>query len=177
MVYPNTKKGSLLGETDLKFLQDIIVASEKANNKAGRSEIIELIGKIAQCSDLIKCRNHWNYLVISGKLKELKGGFRLRKAQNTTTKRTQITVDKQLWWQTTLDSDIYELKNLNHPNDKFMNVIEYFIGKLDDYCLISVNENIYVVESSRNNKTEKISDDFWGSITTVQTGFASVQQE
>ena len=35
MVYPNTNKGILLGETDLKFLQDIVVARDKANNKAG----------------------------------------------------------------------------------------------------------------------------------------------
>ena len=74
MVYPNPKKGSLLEETDLKFLQDIIVAREKAKNGAGVAEIIALIGEIAQCFDLIKCRNHWNYLVMSGILKELKGG-------------------------------------------------------------------------------------------------------
>ena len=74
MVYPKAKKGSLLGETDLKFLQGIIVARDKANNGAGRSEIIALIGDIAQCFDLIKCRNCWKYLVMSGKLKELKGG-------------------------------------------------------------------------------------------------------
>ena len=35
MVYPNANKGILLGETDLKFLQDIVVARDKANNKAG----------------------------------------------------------------------------------------------------------------------------------------------
>ena len=64
MVYPNTNKGSLLGETDLNFLQDIIVSRDKANNEAGQAEIIALIGEIAQCSYLIKCRNHWNYLVM-----------------------------------------------------------------------------------------------------------------
>ena len=94
MVYPNANKGILLGETDLKFLQDIVVARDKANNKAGWAEIISLIGKIAQCSNIIKCRNHWNYLVISGKLKELKGGGQLRKAHDTKKKLTQINVDQ-----------------------------------------------------------------------------------
>ena len=103
MVYPNAKKGSILGETDLNFLQYIIVARDEANNGAGRAEIISLIGEIVQCSDLIKCRNHCNYLVMSGKLKELKGGGRLRKAHNTTTQSTQITVDQQLRWHNTLD--------------------------------------------------------------------------
>ena len=35
MVYPNANKGSFLGETDLKFLQDIIVAKDKVNKGAG----------------------------------------------------------------------------------------------------------------------------------------------
>ena len=108
-VDPNAKKGSIFGETDLKFLQDIIVSREKAKNGAGVAEIIALIGEIAQCFDLIKCRNHWNYIVMLGKLKELKGGGRLRKAQNTTTKRTQITIEQQLLCNATLDSAIDEL--------------------------------------------------------------------
>ena len=113
MVYPNSKKGSILGENDLKLLQDIIFARDKANNGSGQAENIALIGEIAQCSDLIKCRNHWIYLVMSGKLKELKRGGRLRKAKNITTKRTQITVEQKLRWHTTLYSAIDELKRLN----------------------------------------------------------------
>ena len=57
-----------------------------------------------------------------------------------------------------------------------MNVIEYFIVNLDESCLMSANGKIYVVASIGKNKTEKISDDFWESITTVRTGFASGQQ-
>ena len=66
---PSTNKGSLLGETDLKFLQDIIFVREEANNGSGRAEIITLIGEIAQYSDPIKFRDNWNYLVMSDKLK------------------------------------------------------------------------------------------------------------
>ena len=46
MVYPNANKRSLPGETYLKFLRDVIVARDKANNGAGRYEIITLIGDI-----------------------------------------------------------------------------------------------------------------------------------
>ena len=53
MVYPNSKNGSLLGESDLKFLQNIIVARGEANIGSGQAEIIALIGEIEQCSDLI----------------------------------------------------------------------------------------------------------------------------
>ena len=41
---------------------------------------------------------------------------------------------------------------------------------------MSVNGKIYVVASSGKNKTEKISDNFLESITTVRTGFTSGQQ-
>ena len=64
MVYPNSNKGSIIGETNLKFLQYIIVARDEANNGAVQADIIAIIGEIAQCSDLIKCSNHWNYLVM-----------------------------------------------------------------------------------------------------------------
>ena len=58
MLYPNANKGSLLGESDLKLFPDIIVVRDKANNGAGRAEVIAIVGEIAKCSDLIKCRNH-----------------------------------------------------------------------------------------------------------------------
>ena len=116
MLYPNSNKGSLFGETDLEFLQDIIVSRDKANKESGRAEIISLINEIAKYSDPIKCGNCWNYLVMSGKLKELKGGVQLGKAQNTTTKFTQITVEQQLRWHTILGSAIDELRRLNQPN-------------------------------------------------------------
>ena len=83
----------------------------------------------------------------------------MRKAHNITTKRTQTTVEQQLQWHTTLDSAIDELKRLNQPNDESINVIEYFIGNLDDSCLMCANVKIYVMASSGNNKTEIISDD------------------
>ena len=160
----------------MKFLQDITFARYEVNNGAGRAEIIALIGKIAQYSYLIKCSNYWSYLLMSGKLKELRGGGQSRKAHNTTTKRTQINVEKRLRWHNTLDSAIDELKIINQTNNKFMNVIEYFIGNLDNSCLMSASGNIYVVASSGNNKTEKISDDCREFITMVQKGFASGQQ-
>ena len=91
-------------------------------------------------------------------------------------KRTQITVEQQLWWHTTLDSAIDELKRLNQTNEELMNIIEYFIGNLFESCLMSENEKIYVVASSGKNNTKKISDDCQESITTVQKGFTSGQQ-
>ena len=77
----------------------------------------------------------------------------MRKEKNTATERTQITIEQQLLCNATLDSAIDELKRINRPNDEFMNVIEYFIGNLDESFLMSANGNIYVVASSGNNNT------------------------
>ena len=89
-------KHSLLSVEDIAFLKDIIIHRDEANNGMGREEAIKLIGETSQCSNLITCTNHWNNLVRSGKLKELKGGGKVVKAQQSTTKRTQITVEQQL---------------------------------------------------------------------------------
>ena len=110
---------SLIGETDLKFLQEIIISRDEANNGLGRKEVITLIGDMAQCPNHSTCQNHWNYLVRSGKMKELKAGGKVKKAQNTTTKRTQITVEQQLRWHAIVESSLQELYRLNQPREEF----------------------------------------------------------
>ena len=99
-------KRSLLSVEDIAFLKDIIIHRDEANNGMGRKEAIKLIGETSQCSNWITCTNHWNNLVRSGKLKELKGGGKVVKAQQSTTKRTQITVEQQLHWHTNIDCGI-----------------------------------------------------------------------
>ena len=96
----------------------------------------------------------------------------MRKAQNTTTKSTKITIDKQFTMAHYYGFIHRRVETLNNPNDGFVNVIEYFIGNLDKSCLMYANGKIYVVASSGNNKTEKISDDCREYITTSQMGFA-----
>jgi hypothetical protein len=181
MIYPYTpvqrgQRKSLIGDNDLKFLQEIIISRDDANNGLGRSEVISLIGEMAQCPNKITCQNHWNYLVRSGKMKELKAGGKVNKAQNTTTKRTQITVEQQLRWHTIVESSLQELYRLNQPHEEFKQLIDYFSGNLDESCLMAANGKIHVVASKSKNKTEKIADDCRDSITTLRTGFASGEQ-
>ena len=177
MMYPPIKHTTkLLEEKDLKFLQEIIVARDDANNGMGRKEVITLIGDLVQCPDRIRCKNHWDYLVRHGTMKELKAGGRVKKAQTTTTKRTQITVEQQLRWHTTIESGIEELLRLNQPREQFEPIMDHFISNLDESCLMSSNGKIHVVASRAKMKTEKITDDCRESITTVRTGFTSGHQ-
>jgi len=170
------KKQGLLGESDLKFIEDVIVTRDEANNGMGRGEVIHLISEVSQCSDRIKCKNHWDHLVRSGKMKALKAGGKVKKAQTTTTKITQITVEQQLRWHTTVESGLEESERLNEPRELFAKVKEYFVGNLDESCLMSANGKILVVASAAKIKTEKISDDCRESITTIRTGFTSGHQ-
>ena len=55
MMYPPATKEhkKLLGEKDVKFMQDIFVSRDDANNGVGRKEVITLIGDLVQCPDHI----------------------------------------------------------------------------------------------------------------------------
>ena len=107
-------------------------------------------------------------------MKYLKSGGRVYKAQATTTKRTAITVDQQLRWHSTIDYGIEELLQPNEPIDEFKIFMDHFIGNLDESCIIISDGRIKVIASASKKKTEKRTDDTRESITTVRTGFCSI---
>jgi len=96
MVYRATKNKGLLESKGIAVIQDIIVCRDDANNGMSRDEAITLVSQLSQCFDRLKCEQHWNYLVAKKKMPKLKAGGRVKKAQNTTIKRTQIHVEQQL---------------------------------------------------------------------------------
>ena len=170
-------KCSLLSVEDIAFLKDIIIHRDEASNDGmGRKEAIKLIGETSQCFNWITCKYHWNNLVQSGKLKELKGGGKVVKAQQSTTKHTQITVEQQLCSHTNIDCGIEELKRLNQPIAEFELLIDHFVGNLDEASLMSNGGVITVVASREKKKTEKRTDNSRESITPICTGFASGNQ-
>ena len=95
-----------MSEKDIAFLQDMSVARDEANNGMSRLEIVYLIKELTGVNEHKKAENCWDYLVKKGKMKYLKSGGRVYKAQATTTKRIKITVDQQLRWHSTIDSGI-----------------------------------------------------------------------
>ena len=111
-----------------------------------------------------------------GKIKYLKSGGRVYKAQAITTKRTAITVEQQLRWHSTIDSVIEELVRLNEPRDEFKRLMDHFIGNLDESYFMSSDGEIKVIASASKKKTEKMTDDTRDSITTVRTGLCSGYQ-
>jgi len=80
-----------------------------------RDEVINLIMEMKQTSNKRKCENHYDYLIRSKKMPELKRFGRVTTAQATTIKRSQITVEQQLRWHTTVESALNELDRVNQP--------------------------------------------------------------
>ena len=176
MVYHQTKNKGLLQPKDIEVLQDIIVCRDDANNGITRDEAISLVSQLSKCYDRSKCEQHWDYLLRKKKLSKLKAGGKVKKAQKTTIKRTQIHVEQQLRFHTTIDSTWEELKRLNQPSEEFEAIKEYFMGNLDEACLMASGGKVFVVASKAKNKTEKIADDCRDSITSLRVGFSSREQ-
>ena len=86
---------SLTTIEEQQFIQDVANARDNNNKGMPRKEIVNMIATM-QGVDLKTADNHYNYLVTSGKLLQLKRGGRVVSAQVTTTNRTAITTAKLL---------------------------------------------------------------------------------
>jgi hypothetical protein len=167
----------LLCEDDVSFLGDCIRMRDNANTGMSRHEVIHLIMELAQTNDFTKCENHWHYLVRNHKVPGLKRGGKVTAAQSTTTKRSQIRVEQQLRWHTTVENALAEQRRLNLPTEEFDKVCDSFFGNLDESCFMTNSDGkVKVVASNEKRKTEKITDDSRQSITSVRVGMASGEE-
>jgi hypothetical protein len=153
-------------------LQKVIVARDERNNGMSRKEAVSLIAELGECNAK-KADNHFGWLVRTGKLKELKRGGRITKAQKTTTKRSQITMEQQLRWHTAVDHVLKEMQRLNLPSDEYEKVQAHFVGNVDETCMLGNDGTIKIIASRSRSKTEKNTDDFRKSITIVRSGVAA----
>ena len=87
--------GRLLNPEELEILRDLIKARDLRNDGMTRKDVIEIIAHMAQTSDLVKAENHYDYLIRSDELQDLKRGGRVVTAQKTTTKRGEVTYEQQ----------------------------------------------------------------------------------
>ena len=82
-------------ENDRKFIQQIIKMRDKNNNGMSRSEVISIIMKMTGASH-IQNTNHFNYLHQCKMFPELKNHGKTQHAQQTTTKRSNLIMEKLL---------------------------------------------------------------------------------
>lgn len=167
---------SLLLVDEVSFLQETIVERDTANNGMTRKEIITCIQFLCGCQ-FKAAENHYDYLIRTNKLPNLKGGGKTVIAQNTTTARSQIRVESQLRWHYMIDAVWTAVKKFNclPPGDQrrpFQDVMEYFWLNLDETCIRCDDNGIRVV-GARGRITSKRGADSKVSITILRVGSAA----
>lgn len=178
LVFPVSHRGSLkpalLNEDEVKLLASAIIHRDEANNGMSRQEVGQLILEMSQTSSMKKAMDHYDYLVRNRRLIGVKNGGHTVKAQATTTVRSQIQVEQQLRWHTTIDEALQEQRRLNQPALAFEQYQDDFFGNLDETCLMSnADGDVRVIAAESKKKTEKNTDDSRVSITSIRVGMAS----
>ena len=68
-----------------------------------RAEMLQFLIELTGARDKKQAENHYDYLVRTNQLPQLKNGGRVVKAQATTTKRSCIRVGQQFRWHTLVE--------------------------------------------------------------------------
>ena len=97
---------SLTDQSTRDLLQSVAKSRDHSNNGMSRKEMINFISEIEGVS-LKTSENHYDYLIRSKQLPELKGHGRVVSAQATTTNRTAITTQKLLRTHNTMEMGEY----------------------------------------------------------------------
>jgi len=120
-IFPKSRGGGkgLLDENEIELLAQTFIYRDKANLSMSRNEAISLVMEMAQTTDRGAAENHFDYLVRMERLIGVKNHGRTAKAQATTTKRSQITVDQQLRWHTVVEEALEFQKRVNLPKDEY----------------------------------------------------------
>ena len=162
--------GGLLSLKNRQLLQDMIVNRDRMNTGMDRKECIQNISEMTSTTHEVG-EEHFKHLVRTQQLPRLKRFGRVVKAQPTTTKRSQITVQQQFRWHTLIDSVWDRMRTTNLPTDKFESLIEHFQLNLDETCVMANDGTLHIVAGHRS-KTEKRSDDSRLSLTAIRIGNA-----
>ena len=133
-------------ENDQNRINELIVIRDARNFPMSRKELISLISDVAGVS-ICTAQNHWNYLVCTGQLKDLKRNGKTVCAQKTTTKRSQVTAEQQMRWHYVVEHEWDKQRELNLPKEEFISLHAHFHGNLDESCILVSEGNVKVVSS------------------------------
>jgi hypothetical protein len=151
------------------FLARTARARDENNNGMSRHEMINVVMQLTDGTAL-QAKNHYDFLIRSKALPELKRWGRVVSAQKTTTKRSAIRVEGQLRWHTLVEETWEEHARLNLPALDFMKLRSYFTLNLDETGVQMNDGKVQVIGSSSRKKHEKNMDDARDSITIIRIG-------
>ena len=117
----NQGRNSLLSSKVRGRIQNIIVARDGRNSPLGRKDILEIIESVAGCTPK-QADNYYCYAVKNNKFPKLKKGGKVSSAQKTTTSWTQVTIQQQHWWHSTIDQVWEQQVETNIPAVDFQPV-------------------------------------------------------
>ena len=186
---------SLTMNSDRELLQHIAKSRDEMNRGMSSKEMIVLI--VALIGIPYKtAENHFDYLIKSKQLNELKHGGRVVAAQATTTNRTAITTQKLLrthnttllawskqaewngWDNRTCKQNLgkdlgtYIVRKAKEE-EEFMKLKDCFTVNLDESCFMGSEGVLHVIGSAARKKHEKNTSDSRQSITIVRVGSAA----
>ena len=95
--------GSLMSESTRAFIAQTAKRRDEAQIGMTRKEVIRMMMHLTGGSS-DQCENHYDYLICTGKMPELKNHGRVQRAQQTTTKRSCIRIEQQFCWHMTIET-------------------------------------------------------------------------
>jgi hypothetical protein len=186
---------SLTSNSDRELLQHIAKSRDEMNRGMSRKEMIVLIAELFGVT-YKTAENHFDYLIKSKQLNELKRGGRVVAAQATTTNRTAITSQKLLrthnttllawskqaewngWDNRTCEQNLGEdlgmyIVRKAKEEEEFMKLKDCFTVNLDESCFMGSEGVLRIIGSAARKKHEKNTSDSRQSITIVRVGSAA----
>ena len=111
------KKRALISNSQVKYVEDIIIKRDTVNLGMSRKELIQVISELDQAKSFVKAENHLDYLIRAKRLTHLKRLGRVVSYQATTTERSQICVSQQYRWHMMIEAEWEDMRRTNSPCD------------------------------------------------------------
>ena len=103
-VFPDEKR-ELLSNTQVNYVEDIIIKRDTENLGMSRKEVIQVISELGKAQSSLQADNHLDYLIRAKRLTHLKRLGRVVSDQALTTERSQICVSQQYCWHMRIEAE------------------------------------------------------------------------
>ena len=163
------KKRALLSNSQVKYVEYIIIKRDTANLGMSSKEVIQFISEIGQ----EKYENHLDYLNRVKRLTHLKRLGRVVSAQATTTELLQICVPQQYRWHMMIEAEWEDMRRKNSPRHIFIRYDHYFQLNLDETCFLCNGGELSIIGNNDKPRHDKNCSNLRFSITFLRVGSAA----
>jgi len=150
-VFPKKRK-ALLGNDEIKWLQDVVHQRDINNEGMSRKEVVKVIAEVGRCPNLEKAEYHLNYLIRKKALNRLKREGRVVTAQSTTSERSQISIPQQYRWHVVIGNVWSDMRRKNLPSSEFKRLQPHFQMNFDEACFMCSEGTLKVLAAADRKK-------------------------